>query len=108
MRKLVLISSLCPLLLAGCTTMSAAECLHANWYETGYQAGRNGHPPGQALKYQSACVHYGILPDREAFANGWAAGARADVTDLVVPADGTSHGPPAPDGVGAIAGPVGS
>ncbi|MEJ2088158.1 MAG: DUF2799 domain-containing protein [Gammaproteobacteria bacterium] len=84
MRKLFLISLICTLP-GGCTTMSAANCLHADWYETGYQAGVNGHPPERALEYQSACVHYGIVPDREAFANGWAAGARASLAALSVP-----------------------
>jgi len=62
---------------AGCTTLTAGQCLHANWYETGYLAGASGKPPSEALKLQNACVQYGIVPDRQAFASGWVVGAGA-------------------------------
>ena len=73
--RAALIPCLYPLLLAGCTTLSPGACLHADWYETGYLVGASGKPVSEALKFQNACVHYGIVPDREAFAEGWVAGS---------------------------------
>lgn len=68
-------------LLSGCTTLSAGDCLHANWYETGQLAGEVGKPISEVLQLQNACVHYGIVPDREAFAAGWAAAIEDHAAD---------------------------
>ncbi len=51
--------------------MSAQECFNANWYERGAEAGRAGAPISTVLADQNACVHYGVVPDRGAFAEGW-------------------------------------
>jgi hypothetical protein len=74
MRRLVLPLLLLPLL-GGCTTLSAGDCLHADWYETGYLAAAAGRPPSDALRFQNACALYGIAPSRRDFAEGWTAGA---------------------------------
>lgn len=71
MRKpaLIVLTSM----LGGCTTLSAGNCLHADWYQTGRLAGESGEPISEVLQFQNACVHYGVVPDREAFARGWVA-----------------------------------
>ena len=75
MVRNVLLVCLSAVLFSGCTTLSPGECLYADWYETGYLAGATGRPASEALKFQNACVHYGIVPDHEAFAEGWVAGS---------------------------------
>lgn len=77
MRMRALLVVLLSLSFTGCTGLSAGQCLHADWYATGYLAGSSGKPPTESLKLQSSCVHYGIVPDRKAFADGWSAGASA-------------------------------
>ncbi len=77
MRRCLLAFLLLLPLLDGCTTLSAGDCLYADWYETGYLSAANGRPPSDALKFQSACAHYGVVPNRQAFAEGWIAGASA-------------------------------
>jgi len=74
MPRLMLPLLLLPLL-GGCTTLSAGDCLHADWYETGYLSATAGRPPSDALRFQNACAHYGIVPSRRDFAEGWTAGA---------------------------------
>lgn len=68
-------------MLSGCSTLSAGDCLHANWYQTGQLAGEHGRPISEVLQLQNACVHYGVVPDREAFARGWAAATAGQAAD---------------------------
>ena len=57
--------------LSGCTSMSALECLDADWHERGYTAQLQGLPLSEVLVQQNACVQHGVVPDRRAFATGW-------------------------------------
>ena len=57
--------------LSGCSSMSAMECLDADWYERGQVAALQGLPVSEVLVQQNSCVQHGVVPDRRAFADGW-------------------------------------
>ena len=62
---------------SGCSTMTAAQCLNASWYDQGYAAGVSGLPADDLIRQQNACVHYGVSPNHRAFATGWREGRAA-------------------------------
>jgi len=61
----------CLLGTSGCTTMSALQCLEADWYAHGQLAAASGPPASEVLSQQNACVQHGVVPDRRAFVRGW-------------------------------------
>ena len=61
--------------LSGCETMSAEECLTADWEQIGYEDGSRGRPPHYLENRRQACVeNAGIQPDGAAWERGRQAG----------------------------------
>jgi len=66
--------------LAGCATMTAEECVAADWRSTGYADASEGRPASHLSHHVSACADHGIIADEAAYAEGHADGARAYCT----------------------------
>jgi hypothetical protein len=91
---------LVPVLLGGCTSMSAEECSVLDWRSVGYEDGVAGLPGSHIGQYRKACAKHGVGTDLAAYqagremglqeycqpANGYRVGARGDVYQGVCPA----------------------
>jgi hypothetical protein len=58
------------LLLSGCQVMSEKECLNANWYQIGFQDGRNGEYVTRIDRIAEACGKVKVTPDQERYFAG--------------------------------------
>lgn len=56
--------------LSGCETMSKEECLSADWYQVGYQDGRDGKARSQIENIAKSCAKTNVIPDRERYFSG--------------------------------------
>ncbi len=63
-------------LLSGCASMSKKECLNANWEAVGYSDGSRGVHYTQLEKHRQSCVEHQVVPDDEAYRDGWEQGIR--------------------------------
>jgi hypothetical protein len=70
--KNVLLAFTC-LTLGACTTMDAAECRSANWYDVGFRDGLYGMQR-MDVAYDEQCSKQGAKPDQVAYAKGWQEG----------------------------------
>lgn len=57
-------------LCSGCAVMSESECLNANWREVGRNDGLEGKRAEEFVRYQDACLQYGVKPDGDAYSRG--------------------------------------
>lgn len=57
-------------LCSGCAVMSESECVNANWREVGRNDGLEGKRAGEFVRYQDACLQYGVTPDGDAYSRG--------------------------------------
>lgn len=62
--------------LAGCETMSKEECRSADWYQVGYQDGRDGQARSRIESIAESCAKTNIYPDRESYFDGRRKGIR--------------------------------
>lgn len=62
--------------LTGCETMSKGECLSADWFQVGYQAGREGGERSHIEDIVKSCAKTNVIPDREAYFSGRSEGLR--------------------------------
>ena len=62
--------------LSGCETMSKGECLSADWFQVGYQAGRAGTERSHIEDIAKSCAKTNITPDREGYFSGRSEGLR--------------------------------
>lgn len=69
---LVLIS----MAMAGCETMSKKECLSADWYQVGYQDGKEGQTRSHIEDITESCAKANVVPDRERYFLGRDTGLR--------------------------------
>lgn len=72
--KTLLIISLGLGLLQGCASMSADECLTADWYMIGYEDGVRGRSTGNITHRRKACAKHGVTPDLNQYTSGHAKG----------------------------------
>jgi hypothetical protein len=56
--------------LAGCSSMSANECMATDWRTVGYEDGASGYSGDRVGKYRKACGKHGITPDLERYQAG--------------------------------------
>ena len=56
--------------LAGCATMTPAECLSADWRAIGYEDGLQGHERAMLANHRQACAKAGVAPDFDAYHAG--------------------------------------
>jgi Protein of unknown function (DUF2799) len=58
-------------LLTGCATMNKEECFSADWQENGYNDGASGADRDTLKSRREACAEHGIVPDKEAYLEGY-------------------------------------
>lgn len=56
--------------LAGCSSMSANECMATDWRTVGYEDGASGYSGDRVGKYRKACGKHGIAPDLDQYQAG--------------------------------------
>lgn len=56
--------------LAGCSSMSANECLATDWRTVGYEDGVSGYSGDRVGQYRKACTKHGITPDLTQYQGG--------------------------------------
>lgn len=62
--------------LAGCETMSKEECRSADWFQVGYQDGRDGQARSHIEYIAESCAKTNVAPDRERYFHGHHQGLR--------------------------------
>lgn len=68
------------LILTGCATMTAEQCVAADWQAIGYQDAMEGRASGHLGHHIEACSDHGIVANETAYTTGHAEGARAFCT----------------------------
>ena len=58
------------LIQSGCATLNRDECVHADWYRIGREAGAHGHPIERIEDHRKACGEFGITPNPAAYRKG--------------------------------------
>jgi len=56
--------------IAGCSSMSANECLATDWRTVGYEDGVSGYSGDRVGQYRKACAKHGVTPDLNAYQGG--------------------------------------
>lgn len=88
MKRVLVCLGLGGALAGGCATLSESQCLAEDWETIGYSDGAKGRESSRLLRHQEACASHGVIPDREAYIDGWEAG----VEQYCQPANGFSLG----------------
>lgn len=57
--------------LSSCATMNEGQCVSANWYDVGYEDGRQGKSIRSVSNYVNDCSEYGLNVDHTAYEDGW-------------------------------------
>lgn len=65
---------LAALTLAGCESMSVSECKVADWHRVGWTDGSQGGSERRIADYTEDCGKAGIVPNAQAYRQGWDAG----------------------------------
>lgn len=68
------------LILQGCASMSADECLTANWELIGLEDGSQGYELAKIGRHRKACAEHGVSPDLQAYEIGHKRGVRTYCT----------------------------
>ncbi len=63
-------------LLAGCESMSESECRVADWGRVGLNDGARGEPERRLAAYTEDCGKTGVVPNAQAYRQGWDAGIK--------------------------------
>lgn len=64
------------MMLAGCETMSKEECRSSDWFQVGYQDGRDGQARSRIEYIAESCAKANVTPDRERYFHGRTKGLR--------------------------------
>ena len=64
------------LLLAGCKSMSESECKVADWGRVGLNDGARGEPERRLASYTEDCGKTGVVPNAQAYRQGWDVGIK--------------------------------
>ena len=72
MRSVTLVGIVAPvlLMLAGCASLSKAQCLEGDWYEIGLSDGESGVESDRFNGYVDTCAKYGVVPDFAKYSEG--------------------------------------
>lgn len=62
--------------LSGCSTMSAKECVAADWRTVGYEDGATGYSGNRIADYRKSCAKHGVTPDLAEYQRGREQGLR--------------------------------
>lgn len=77
MRAIFLIVSIiCLGVLAGCATLSKAQCQTGDWQSVGELDGRAGHPSTRIAEHNEACSKHSVTVDRSLYNKGYQAGLK--------------------------------
>jgi hypothetical protein len=68
------------LALSGCASLSAEECLAADWYTIGIEDGSRGQPLSRVGAHREACAKVGVQPDMARYNDGRAFGLQSFCT----------------------------
>ena len=68
------------LILSGCASLSAEECLAADWYTIGVEDGSRGQPVSRIGAHRKACAEVGVQPDMARYNDGRAFGLQSFCT----------------------------
>ncbi len=68
------------LILSGCASLSAEECLAADWYTIGVEDGARGQPVSRVGAHRKACAEVGVQPDMARYEQGRAFGLQSFCT----------------------------
>jgi len=68
------------LILAGCASLSAEECLAADWYTIGVEDGSRGQSVSRVGAHRKACAEVGVQPDMARYNEGRAFGLQSFCT----------------------------
>lgn len=58
------------ILISSCASMTANECLTANWLDQGFRDGRNGQALSRLEEHRQACAKVGVRIDRNLYFKG--------------------------------------
>lgn len=58
------------LVLNGCASMSADECVMSDWHTIGFEDGSRGHTSERLGQHRKACAKHGVAPDLRAYQAG--------------------------------------
>ena len=61
-------------MLAGCDTMTVAECKVADWGRVGFADGARGESESRLAAHTESCAQAGVTPHAQAYRQGWDAG----------------------------------
>lgn len=64
------------LMLSGCATMSADECLLSDWRTIGYEDGARGYTSDRLGQHRKACAKHGVAPEFDEYRAGRESGLR--------------------------------
>ena len=62
--------------LAGCKSMSESECKVADWGRVGFNDGAGGEQERRIAAYTEDCGKIGVVPNAQAYRQGWDAGIK--------------------------------
>lgn len=69
-------------MISGCATLNKSECVNADWRMIGMEDGTNGRLQSYIGKHRSACARFNIVPDLDAYQQGYSAGITRYCTEL--------------------------
>lgn len=75
-------------LVAGCASMSDSQCRVADWGRVGLSDGARGEPEHRLASYTEDCGKIGVVPNAQAYRQGWDVGIQRYCT----PANGWQAG----------------
>lgn len=87
-RSALLLPLLASLLLAGCESMSPAECKVADWGRVGHADGTRGESDRRIADYTEDCGKVGVVPNAQLYRYGWDQG----IVNFCTPANGWREG----------------
>jgi hypothetical protein len=59
---------------SGCATLNKTECVNADWRIIGMEDGTNGRLQSYIGRHRSACAKFNIVPDLDAYQQGYSEG----------------------------------
>jgi len=69
--------SILALIVGGCASITAQDCLNADWRAAGYQDGAKGEKETRVEFYQQACSKFSVAVDSSTYSKGYADGILA-------------------------------
>jgi hypothetical protein len=74
MKKLLAPMLVMVFALMGCESMTVSECKVADWGRVGFKDGAQGEQESRLAAYTKDCGKAGVLPNAQAYRQGWDAG----------------------------------